>query len=97
MRARVKSNREKVRMRQCLSEHPFGTIKRGFNQGYMLLKGLSKVRAEMGLTFLAYNIKRAINILGVEALVAAVRRRDCGVGGHQNHSVLGASPLGQIG
>jgi len=96
MRARVKSNREKVRMRQWLSEHPFGTIKRGFNQGYMLLKGLSNVRAEMGLTFLAYNIKRAINIVGVEALVAAVRKGDCGVSGHQYHSVLGVPPLGQI-
>lgn len=79
MRARVKSNRQKVRMRQWLSEHPFGTVKRGFNQGYMLLKGLSKVRAEMGLTFLGYNIKRAINILGVEVLIAAVRKGECKV------------------
>lgn len=74
MRVRVKRERQKVRMRQWLSEHPFGTIKRGFNQGYMLLKGLSKVRGEMGLTFLAYNIKRAINIVGVEALIAVVRK-----------------------
>ncbi len=63
----------------------------------MLLKGLSKVRAEMGLTFLVYNIKRAINIVGVEALIAAVRKGDYGVGGNQNHFVPGASSLGQIG
>ena len=96
MRARVKSNRQKVRMRQWLSEHPFGTVKRGFNQGYMLLKGLSKVRAEMGLTFLAYNIKRAINIMGVEALIAGVRNGVWKLGGPLP-SVLGTSALGQIG
>jgi hypothetical protein len=92
MRARVKGNRQKVRMRQWLSEHPFGTIKRGFNQGYLLLKGLSKVRGEMGLTFLAYNIKRAINILGVEALIAAVRKGGWSLGcGHPFPSVLETS------
>ena len=71
---------------------PFGTIKRGFNQGYLLLKGLSKVRGEMGLTFLAYNIKRAINILGVEALIAAVRKGGWSLGcGHPFPSVLETS------
>ena len=65
-------NKEKVKMRQQLSEHPFGTIKRSFNQGYMLLKGLEKVGAEVSLTVLAYNIKRAINIVGLKGLIAAV-------------------------
>jgi len=45
MRQRVASNKHKVKMRQWLSEHPFGTMKRGFNQGYLLLKGLAKVAA----------------------------------------------------
>lgn len=74
MRVRVKRDRKKVKMRQWLAEHPFGTLKRGFNQGYMLLKGLEKVRGEMSLTFLAYNVKRAINIVGIPALVAAMKR-----------------------
>ena len=52
-----------------MSEHPFGTIKRGFNQGYLLLKGLMKVEGEMGLTMLAYNFRRVINILGVNELM----------------------------
>lgn len=73
MRQRVESNRKKVKMRQWLSEHPFGTIKRAWNQGYMLMKGLDKVRGETSLTVLVYNMKRAINILGVEALVSASR------------------------
>lgn len=75
MRNRVESNKKKVKMRQFLSEHPFGTIKRGFNQGYMLLKRLGKVKAEVSLTMLAYNMKRAINILGVGRLIEALRCR----------------------
>lgn len=69
VRDRVKRNIEKMRMRQWLSEHPFGTIKRAMDQGYMLLKGLDKVRAEFSLTVLAYNMKRVMNILGVKHLV----------------------------
>jgi Transposase and inactivated derivatives len=61
---------QKCRMRRLLSEHPFGTIKRAFNQGYVLLKGLRKVQGEVGFTMLAYNIKRAINILGVGTLIS---------------------------
>ena len=42
------------------------------NQGYFLLKGLNKVGAEMSLTVLSYNLKRAINIVGVKNLIAAL-------------------------
>ena len=40
--------------------------------GYFLLRGLEKVRTEMSLTVLAYNLKRVINILGVPKLLLAV-------------------------
>ena len=63
---------EKYRKRKMLVEHPFGTIKRWMDQGYFLMRGLVKVRAEFSLSVLAYNIKRVITILGVEAMVAAV-------------------------
>jgi transposase len=72
MARRVAGNPEKVELRKCLAEHPFGTIKRAMNQGYFLMRGLTKVRAEMSLTILAYNLKRVINILGVRAMVEAV-------------------------
>ena len=36
------------------------------------MRGLSKVRAEMSLTILAYNLKRVINILGVRTMVEVV-------------------------
>jgi hypothetical protein len=40
--------------------------------GYFLPRGLEKVRAEMSLTVLAYNLKRVINIVGVSKLLLAV-------------------------
>lgn len=58
--------------RKALSEHPFGTMKRGMDQGYFLLKGLRKVRGEFSLTSLAYNLKRVITILGVPRLLEAL-------------------------
>jgi len=69
MRKRVKEEKEKVKIRQCLTEHPIGTLKRGFNQGYFLTRGLEKTGAEMSLSVLAYNIKRVINIIGLEKLI----------------------------
>jgi len=72
MAERLKKNPEKMKLRKQLVEHPFGTIKRGMNQGYFLLKGIKKVAAEMSLTVMAYNIKRALNILGVQEMVKAV-------------------------
>jgi len=72
MQARVEAQPEKVKLRKQLAEHPFGTIKQAMNQGYFLMRGLEKVRAEMALTVMAYNLKRAIKILGVPRIVAAL-------------------------
>lgn len=65
-------DQKKMDNRKCLSEHPFGTIKRALGHYYFLLKGLAKVNAEMGLFCLSYNLRRAINLKGVPALVAAL-------------------------
>jgi transposase/macrodomain Ter protein organizer (MatP/YcbG family) len=72
MEARLQRAPELMRRRKELSEHPFGTMKRGMDQGYFLLKGLRKVRGEFSLTSLAYNLKRVINIVGVPQLLAAL-------------------------
>lgn len=63
----------KMEQRKCLSEHPFGTLKRSLGLYYFLLKGFAKVTAEMSLFCLSYNMRRAINLKGVPALVAALR------------------------
>ena len=75
LRARLESpeGKEKLGLRRMLVEHPFGTMKRAFNQGYLLLKGLRKVKGEVGFTMLAYNMRRAINILGVGLLIALMK------------------------
>ena len=65
-------DQNKMDNRKCLSEHPFGTIKRTLGQYYFLLKGFAKVGAEMGLFCLSYNLRRAISLKGVTALVAAL-------------------------
>lgn len=72
MERRVRASPEKMKLRKRLAEHPFGTIKRPWNQGYFLTKGLENVGTEMNLTVLAYNIKRAINILGVPRMIEAL-------------------------
>ena len=69
---RARDNPEKMKLRKELAEHPFGTIKSAMNQGSFLLKGLSKVTGEFSLTALAYNMKRAINIVGVKKMMEAM-------------------------
>ena len=72
MAERVRAKPEVMQQRKEMVEHPFGTMKRGMQMSYFLMKGLMKVGAEMSLTVLSYNIKRVINILGVEKMIAAV-------------------------
>ena len=66
---RIVGDKGVVKKRKCIVEHPFGTIKRNMDAGYCLMKGIPKVRGEFSLTFLAYNLKRAINILGAKQLM----------------------------
>lgn len=72
MAERVAARPDIMRKRKALVEHPFGTIKRAMQQGEFLMKRLPKVRTEMSLTVLAYNLKRALNILGPRAIIEAV-------------------------
>src|SRR5229473_1052128 len=72
MAKRVKAAPEMMRARKGIVEHPFGTIKRAWNQGYFLMRGLANVRTEMSLTVLAYNLRRVINILGTQKLLAVL-------------------------
>lgn len=65
----LKPDREKTAERMCLSEHPFGTIKRAMGFTYFLLRGLRKVTGEFALMCLGYNIKRAKNLLGYEKMM----------------------------
>jgi transposase len=72
MAARLKTKPWILDRRRETVEHPFGTIKQWMNQGAFLTRGLEKVRAEFSLTALVYNLRRALNILGVGTLMAAI-------------------------
>ena len=65
----LKPDREKTAERMCLSEHPFGTIKRTMGFTYFLLRGMRKVTGEFALMCLGYNIKRAKNLLGFDKMM----------------------------
>jgi len=69
---RIKEDIDKIKERMCLSEHTFGTIKWYHGANYLLCKDKEKASAELELSFLAYNLKRAINIVGIEKLIAAM-------------------------
>lgn len=68
----MKLNMEKLKKRMCTSEHPFGTVKRHLAGYYFLLKGKIKVEAETALLYMAYNMRRAINMVGVSQMVVAL-------------------------
>ena len=72
MQRRIEDSPYILTRRKAIVEHPFGTIKWSMDQGYFLMKGIPKTSAEISLSFLAYNIKRAIKILGVPKLIEAL-------------------------
>lgn len=73
LKERIRGQPELLKERKKLAEHPFGTIKRAMDQGYFLMKGMKKVSIEISLTVLAYNLKRVINIMGVEKMVTSMQ------------------------
>jgi radical SAM protein with 4Fe4S-binding SPASM domain len=68
-----KHNKELYRKRQEINEHIFGTIKRQWGYNHTNLRGLAKVNGEMALIMTVYNMKRAINILGIEKLLEKLK------------------------
>jgi transposase len=62
-----------MRLRRQTVEHVFGTLKAWMGTSHFLTRTLPRVRTEMSLHVLAYNLKRAIKILGAGPLMAAMR------------------------
>ncbi len=73
MAVRLAAKPEVMDRRRETVEHPFGTIKQWMNQGAFLMRRLENVRGEFSLTALAYNIRRAITLVGVPGLIAAAK------------------------
>ena len=73
MQARLDRASDAMKVRRSTVEHPFGTLKAWMGASHFLTRRLEKVRTEMSLHVLAYNIKRVIEIFGVTPLMAAIR------------------------
>jgi len=73
MQKRLDRMPDAMRLRRQTAEHPFGTIKAWMGATHFLTKRLKRVRTEMSLQVLAYNMKRVIAIMGVKPLTEAIR------------------------
>jgi transposase len=58
--------------RKEIVEHPFGTIKHNWNYRQFMQKGIEKVSAEFSFTAFIYNLKRVMNIMELDQLMAAI-------------------------
>ena len=65
---RVNQNPEYYRLRQQITEHQFGTLKRQWGFTHTLVKGKQNVLSEVYLCFSVYNLIRAFTILGLDEL-----------------------------
>ncbi len=73
MQARLDRMPDAMKIRRQTMEHPFGTLKAWMGATHFLTWTLAKVRTEMSLQVLAYNMKRMIQIFGVGPLMEAIR------------------------
>ncbi len=73
MQDRLDRMPEAMDVRRQTVEHPFGTLKAWMGATHLLTRTLDKVRTEVSLLVLAYNLKRMITIFGVGPLMAAIR------------------------
>ena len=73
-RKNIQNNPELYRRRQAIVEHPFGTLKRQWGFDYILTKkGIPGAESDVGLMFIAYNLRRLISLLGAETLIKGLK------------------------
>lgn len=72
MQKRLEARPQAARERRQTVEHVFGTLKGWMGTTHFLTKTLPKVRTEMSLQVLAYNLKRMMTILGTRKLIEAI-------------------------
>jgi hypothetical protein len=60
----IEANSSTYKKRQSIVEHPYGVLKRQWGFYYISTKkGISRASADVGLMFVAYNLRRLINII----------------------------------
>lgn len=66
---RIQNSQKLYKRRQAIVEHPFGTIKRQWGFNYIITKrGMQRASSDFGFTMIAYNLRRIINIIGLNQL-----------------------------
>jgi len=73
MQTRLEQSPDAMRIRRSTVEHPYGTIKAWMGSTHFLTKGLERVKTEMSLHVLAYNLRRLMALLGIAAVMDAIR------------------------
>lgn len=74
----IKERPEIYKQRQALVEHPFGTMKRAWGFDHIMTKKTIKhASADVGFIFIAYNLKRILNIIGIDALMELLAPFTC--------------------
>ncbi len=71
--ARIHQEPERMAARRNTVEHPFGTLKLWMGYTHFQTRTLERVSTEMSLHVLAYNMKRMLNIFGVNGLIKAIQ------------------------
>lgn len=70
MQQRMQERPDMMVRRRSIVEHPFGNLKQWIlGNGRFLLRQLHGARMEMALAVNAYNLKRALNVLGARRLI----------------------------
>ena len=68
-RKNVEHKQHLYKRRQAIVEHPYGTLKRQWGFSYILTKkSIKRASADVGFMFIAYTIRRMINIIGRDEL-----------------------------
>ncbi|MEP2757813.1 MAG: IS1182 family transposase [Hyphomicrobiales bacterium] len=70
---RLDKDPAQLAVRSMTVEHPYGTIKSWMGATHFKMRTLKKVAAEIALHVLAYNMTRVMNIMGIPAMIAAMK------------------------
>jgi transposase len=63
-RLNIEADPATYKKRQAIVEHPYGTIKRQWGFDYIITKkGIKRASADVGFMFIAYNLRRLMNII----------------------------------
>ena len=71
---RVEENPEYYRLRQQITEHQFGTLKRQWGFTHTLMKGKLNVLSEVNLIMICYNLRRLMSIMQPKELKNMLKR-----------------------